>query len=178
MQSLNFTPFPLMTTAQLVLRKLEDSDAAEIFIHRSDERILEYIDIPKAITIEDAKAFINKINKAIIENESIYWGISCKGNNTLIGTICLWNFSREDARAEIGYVLHPDFQGRGLMQEAIAAIIDYGFNTLQLHSIEADLHPLNNRSINVLERNGFTRVPDSAERDDGLIMYSLVKEVK
>jgi ribosomal-protein-alanine N-acetyltransferase len=61
----------------------------EIFVHRSDERILKYIDIPKAETIEDARNFIEKINKGIDENEWVYWEITFKNDSQLIGTICL-----------------------------------------------------------------------------------------
>jgi len=73
----------------LTLRQLNREDEKEIFVHRSDERILKYIDIPKAETIEDARNFIEKINKGIDENEWVYWEITFKNDSQLIGTICL-----------------------------------------------------------------------------------------
>jgi [ribosomal protein S5]-alanine N-acetyltransferase len=73
----------------LTLRQLNMEDEKEIFVHRSDERILKYIDIPKAETIEDARNFIEKINKGIDENEWVYWEITFKNDSQLIGTICL-----------------------------------------------------------------------------------------
>jgi ribosomal-protein-alanine N-acetyltransferase len=89
MNTINFTPFPKLATKHLTLRQLNMEDEKEIFVHRSDERILKYIDIPKAETIEDARNFIEKINKGIDENEWVYWEITFKNDSQLIGTICL-----------------------------------------------------------------------------------------
>jgi ribosomal-protein-alanine N-acetyltransferase len=89
MNTINFTPFPKLATKRLTLRQLNMEDEKEIFVHRSDERILKYIDIPKAETIEDARNFIEKINKGIDENEWVYWEITFKNDSQLIGTICL-----------------------------------------------------------------------------------------
>ncbi|MEO6167004.1 MAG: GNAT family N-acetyltransferase [Chitinophagales bacterium] len=155
MLHLNFTPFPILTTKRLQLRQLTTADANEILIHRSDERILEFIDIPKASTLEDALAFIHKINKGIAENESIFWGIQLKERPLLIGSICLWNISKEENSGEIGYMLHPDSQGKGIMQEALEKVIEFGFINLKLKTVVADVHPNNLKSIQLLKKNGF-----------------------
>src|SRR5437868_10149420 len=128
MLTLNFSPFPTLTTQRLVLRQLKDTDAPEIFFLRSDERILKYIDIPPAHNNDDALAFINKINKFIGENLSLYWGITLQGNDQVIGTICLWNINADHYRGEIGFVLHPDHWHKGYIQEAIAAVNELSFN--------------------------------------------------
>lgn len=169
MLNLNFSPFPVLITEQLILRQLTAADANEIFIHRSDKRILEFIDIPQAKSIEDAFAFIAKINKATAENESIFWGLQLKNKPTLIGSICLWNISEAEAKAEIGYLLHPDFQGKGHMQEAVAKVIDYGLQHLKLKMIVAGVHPDNLKSIQLLKRNGFAYAASEA----GLAIYEL-----
>ena len=116
---LNFTPFPRLTTQRLLLRKLTIKDAKEIMILRSDEQVNKFLDRPKSGNITDAEKFIEKINNGIDNNQSIYWVITLTNSDALIGTICLWNISSESDNAEIGYELHPDFQGKGLMQEAI-----------------------------------------------------------
>jgi ribosomal-protein-alanine N-acetyltransferase len=91
------------------------------------------------------------------KNEGITWGIALKNHNVLIGTIGYWKIVKEHYRAEIGYLLHPEYQGKGLMQEAMSAVIDYGFNTMQLHSLEANVNPGNADSIKLLEKNNFLR---------------------
>ena len=71
--------------------------------------------------------------------------------------------------AEVGYMLHPDFQGKGIMQEALIKVIDYGFSSMNLNVIVADLHPDNIKSVNVLQKNGFVYFGKSND----LIVYSL-----
>ena len=108
MLALNFDPFPLLSTERLLLRRIEESDVNEIFILRSDKRVMEFIERPAAKSIEEAALFIQKINDLIKNNEAIQWAVTCKNDNKLIGTICIWNISKENHRGEIGYVLHPD----------------------------------------------------------------------
>ena len=85
------------------------------------------------------------------------WGISLRSDPRLIGTAGFWRIIREHDRAEIGYTLHPDHQGKGYMQEAMTAIFDFGFRKMKLHSVEANVNPNNEASIKLLERNGFVK---------------------
>src|SRR5437868_13096004 len=119
MLNLNFTPFPNLITERLFLRQLKIEDANEIFTLRSSDEVNRFLDRPKATTIDEARQFINKINDGINKNESVYWAITFKNDSKLIGTICYWNISKENDRAEIGYELQPRYQGKGIMQEAI-----------------------------------------------------------
>jgi len=157
MHSINFSPFPELTTERLRIRQLVADDANEIFKLRSDDRVNRFIGRSKCKSIEEAGAFINKINRSISNNESVYWGLALKENNKLVGTICLWNMQPENYRSEIGYELHPDYWGKGIMREAMAKVISYAFETLKLHTIEADTVPDNLQSVLVLEKNGFIK---------------------
>ena len=83
--------------------------------------------------------------------EWILWGITLQENSQkVIGSICLWNLSPEENKAEIGYVLHPDFQGKGYMQEAVEQVIKYGFQTTGLNIIDANFHTENKKSFKLL----------------------------
>ena len=158
MLTLNFTPFPELKTERLLLRKLARTDANEMFFLRSDENVLRYLGKEPAKTISEAEQFINAVNKNVDGNDSILWGITFLGAPaTIIGTICLWNFKPENYRSEIGYVLHPDHWRKGIMKEAINAVVDYGFSVLGMHSIEALLSPENIASTAVLESTGFIK---------------------
>ena len=158
MISLNFSPFPELKTQRLFLRKLEKTDANEVFFLRSNENVLRYLGKEPSKTIAEAEEFISKINKAVDENESILWGITFLSDpSVVIGTICLWNFQKENYRCEIGYLLHPDHWRKGIMKEAINSVVEYGFSALGLHSIEALLSPENIASSSVLESTGFVK---------------------
>jgi ribosomal-protein-alanine N-acetyltransferase len=75
----------------------------------------------------------------------------------MIGTIGYYHIKPEHFRAEIGYMLLPEFQGRGFITEAIDVVVSYGFAEMKLHSVEAVLDPNNLASASVLEKCGFTK---------------------
>jgi ribosomal-protein-alanine N-acetyltransferase len=108
-----------LKTERLTLRQLRSSDDKEIFALRSNDNVNKYLDRKPSKSIDDAKNFIQTINENIQRNDSIYWAITLNGTDKLIGTICLFDFSEDNSKAEIGYELLPDFQGKGIMQEAL-----------------------------------------------------------
>ena len=157
MINLSFNPFPEITTERLFLRQVNNHDVNEIFFLRSDERVMRYIDKAPAENLDDAFEFIGKITDLERSADAVTWAICLKEDPKLIGTILFWNIKKEHYRAEVGYTLHPDHWGKGIMQEAITAVIDYGFNVMKLHSIEANVNPGNAASIKLLEKNNFVR---------------------
>ena len=157
MLNLSFKPFPLIETERLRLRKISRKDVNEIFFLRSDKRVLHYLDKAPAKTKKDAYDFIKIVHDAEKNVDGITWGITLKNIEKIIGTIGFWRMQKEHYRAEIGYILHPDYWGKGITQEAITVVIKYGFEVMKLHSIEANVNPDNAASIRLLEKNGFVR---------------------
>jgi ribosomal-protein-alanine N-acetyltransferase len=153
----NFTPFPTITTERLTLREITDEDLPEIFYQRSDPQIMKYIDRAPAQSMDDAQRFITVVKTALASNDGITWGIVLKDSSKLIGNIGLWRIIKEHHRAELGYALHPEHQSRGYATEAMKAVLQYGFGSMQLHSVEANVNPSNVASIKLLERNGFVK---------------------
>src|SRR6476659_5728586 len=120
---LNFAPFPSLSTERLNLRRLSDEDEEEIFFLRSDKEMLQFLDRDPATSIDEARQWIKTINEGIDSNQYVAWAVALKNDQKLIGTITFWNIQKEHYRAEIGYALHTQFQGRGLMQEAMAVVL-------------------------------------------------------
>lgn len=167
----NFTPFPNLSTERFRLRQLRIEDDNEVFAIRSDENVAEYLDRPKAISIDDARQFIMKINDGIAKNVWIYWAIVPQNDNKLVGTICFWNISEDKSTAEIGFELSPDAQGKGIMQEVLPEIIKYGFEKMNLQAIEGDVDPQNIKSMKLMEKYGFVYV----HKLENTLIYSLKK---
>ncbi len=166
-----FSPFPILTTERLTLRQLSQSDKEEIFALRSDNHINQYLDRQPSKSLEDAINFINKVKENTISAESVYWAITITGSKKLVGTICLFDFSDEDDKCEIGYELSVSYQGQGIMQEAAGKVIDYGVQTIGLKRIEAITHNDNQSSIRLLEKFDFRK---SDDHDQGnTIVYIL-----
>jgi len=172
MIDISFTPFPFLTTENYALRNLMPEDAQEIFALRSSDEINKYLDRPKANTLDDAQSFITKIINGIAENEAIFWVVTPKGGTRFLGSICLWKISREDAKAEIGYELLPENHGKGIMQEVIPRVIQFGFEEMTLQTIEAELSPRNLKSVRLLEKNNFKLVEVNEENPDSVV-YAL-----
>ncbi len=157
MLTFNFTPFPTLETNRLLLRKVSVDDVQEMFLLRSDPVVMKHIARKSAEKLEEAVKFIDLILAAEESNQSISWAITLKGNRKMIGTICLWNVQPENHRAEIGYVLLPEYHGQSIMNESIAAVVNYGFKVMNLHCIEGHVDPNNMGSVKVLENNYFKR---------------------
>ncbi|MEP6952409.1 MAG: GNAT family protein [Ginsengibacter sp.] len=158
MPELNFSPFPEIKTERLLLRRMTEQDVSEIFFLRSDKEAMEFIDRPIALSMKDAQRFLDIINNSLNTNDGITWGITMKENpGKLIGTIGYHKIKKEHYRAEIGYMLNPSFWRKGIMKEAIFAVLDFGFNMMNLHSIEAHINAGNGASSGVLEATGFIK---------------------
>ena len=155
----NFTPFPRLETEHFILRPLTLSDENAVFALRSDEAVNQYLGRKKAKSLKDAQNFIRKIDKLIAQNKSILWVISEKNERIFLGTICLWNIDKKQAQAEIGYELLTEFHGKGILQEVIPKIVQYGFTIMKLKAIVALLDKNNVKSIKLLEKNNFKQEP-------------------
>ncbi len=139
---------------------------------RSSDEINKYLDRPKAHTLDDARNFINKITNGIAENEAIFWVVTPKDESKFLGSICLWKISREEAKAEIGFELLPENHGKGIMQEVIPKILQFGFEEMKLETIEAELSPRNLKSVRLLEKNNFKLAAVNEQNSDSVV-YAL-----
>lgn len=179
MLHLNFKNFPILTTERLTLRQLNNDDAAQLHILRSDPQVNAFINRANSTGIPEAQAFINKIAAIIANDQGMYWAIALKENSSLIGTICFWNFDIENEVIEIGYELLPAFQRKGIMMEAVKKVIEYGFGEMQAKVITALPSVDNVSSITLLEKSGFSidgNVYNNSNEDiDGMLVYVLKK---
>ncbi len=157
MIAINLSPFPILETKRLLLREIDSSDVKDVFSFRSNEEAMKYISRPIAKTEDDVLTLINLMKNFHEKEQGISWGICYKENSTIIGTIGYVNIDKENHRGEIGYMLHPDYHRKGIMQEAIETIINVGFQQFNFHSISATIHPDNIASRNILLKNKFVQ---------------------
>lgn len=153
MLELNFTPFPVLETERLLLRQISENDAENIFLLRTNEDAMKFIHKPKLKSLDEAKELIKLFNKP----ERVQWGISLKAKNKIIGIIGYHRIENMHYRAEVGYMLHPDYWNSGIISEAIKHVIDFGFKEMKLHSIEAVINPNNIISRKILQKFNFIK---------------------
>ena len=157
MLTINFQPFPNLESERLVFRRLKDSDAPEVFKIRSNPERMKFIPRPILQNEEEALAMIQMMNAKIDENTDINWGVCLKNSDKIIGFMGFYRVQPESYRTEIGYMILPEYDGKGYVSEAVTKMLNYAFNTVGFHSVEAVIDPNNFGSARVLEKNGFRK---------------------
>lgn len=152
-----FATFPVLETARLRLRAVQPDDAADVFHIRADERVMRYFGSPPITSLDKAAQQIHDFATSFQEQTGIRWAITRRGEDRLLGTLGFWRIDKPHFRAELGYDLAPDCWGQGIMPEAIGAVLTWGFTTMNLHSVEAQIDPANHGSRRVLEKCGFVQ---------------------
>jgi len=144
-----------LETERLILKPINESHVEDILKIRSNEVVNQFVKRIPPKTNYDALDFILTIKKRNQNNESLNWGISYKNQQNLIGTICLWKFSDDRKEAEVGYELLPEYHRQGLMSEALTAVLNYGFDALNLQTILAFTNKFNENSKGLLVKHDF-----------------------
>ncbi len=163
--------FPIIETERLLLRQLNIGDAEQIFQLRCDPEHNRYIDRPLATSVEDAKTYINSIVEKANTQQIYFWAMTIKPNVELVGTVMFLNYNPEKLTAELGYELLFSHQGKGVMQEAVAAVLNFGKQQLQLKQIDATIETGNKRSFEIVKKFGFSK--DEERSTDELEVWIL-----
>ena len=151
-----FSRMPTICTERLILRKISLDDIDDMYEYASNSKLTEYLTWSphpdKAYTFE----YVSYLQTRYKSGEFFDWAIISKESGKMIGTC---GFSRFDFRhnfGEIGYVVNPDYHGRGIATEAVRAVIGFGFENLALNRIECRFMMGNDASRKVMEKNGMS----------------------
>lgn len=154
-----------LETERLVLKEINETHTEDILLIRSNEVTNLYVKRNSPKTNYDALNFILHIKRETQSKDVAFWGISYKNSLNLIGTICFWNFSQDKKTAEVGYELLPDYHRKGIMSEALDAVLRYGFNELQLQEIVAVTNQFNEGSKKLLLKHHF--ILEEGKKEEG-----------
>ena len=160
--------YPRFKTERLLIRELTQSDSAALCTHFSDDDVTRFMDIDSLISEAEAVNIINWHSK----DSGCRWGLFDSVSGQLIGTCGYHCWEQgEFSKAEIGYDLSKRYWGKGLMQEAIRPILDFGFETMGLSMVEAEVEKENVRSITLLKKLGFILDLTRSEEFDWYILF-------
>lgn len=157
METLLPASLPEMRTSRLLLRQITMADAPALFELRSNPDVMRYIPRVLATQVSETEKQIHDILHVTGEKAIKNWTITLLGNDTLIGLIGFYRMRPENLRAEVGYMLSPTYHNQGIMNEALQPIIQYGFETMKLHTLEAVIDPGNIASEKLLLKNNFVK---------------------
>lgn len=149
----DFKDFPQLETKNLILRETKLADAPAVFQIFADDEVTKYHDLDTATSLKQAHFLIERRAERFKNNQGIRWGIARKQDNIIIGS-CGYSI-RNRFQAEIGYELARAYWRKGIMTEALRAIINWGFHQLDFNRIEAMVMVENIASINLLGNLGF-----------------------
>ncbi len=159
-----FEEFPEFTTDRLFLRMIKESDIPALFEIKADREITSRYGREPHTEIEQTSRWVEEIFRDYREERTLFWCITLKGNDRPIGTFTLWNMNLESFMAELGYELSRNYQGRGIMSEALLPLFDWAFQVMGLNRIEACPLKMNTPSVALLEKLGFQYEGNLRER--------------
>ena len=148
---------PDLSTERLLLRRMTMKDAQDVFEYSRDPEVARHVLWSAQKHISEAKDYIRYMTKRYRDDLPSSWGIIDKASGRLVGTIGYMAFSEENASVEVGYSLARWLWGKGLMTEALRAVIDYTFDAMDVNRIEAQHEIDNPSSGRVMEKCGMVK---------------------
>lgn len=149
-----FDDLPAVETERLLLRKMTLDDAEDMFRYASDPEVTRYTTWEPHRSLEESRQFVQATVDAYGAGEVRNWGVVHKKDKRMIGTAGFIWWRTDSASAEVGYAMARDYWGRGLMTEAVKAIVRFGFEQMKLNRIAACCDAGNSASARVLEKVG------------------------
>lgn len=149
--------FPVLTGQRVCLRGPRIQDIDDVFALFSHAEVMRYWSSAPMRVRMQAEGKLEEMLEGFARRESLNWLIAARRDDRAIGSCTLYRFDARHRRAEVGYALHPQCWGQGLASEAVALALDWGFQRLGLHRIEADIDPRNEASRRLLGGLGFRR---------------------
>jgi [ribosomal protein S5]-alanine N-acetyltransferase len=148
------SPFPTIRTDGLLLRAFEENDLDNVFLGLSHPEVIKYYGVHYD-SRESAKGQMSWFAKLQNDGTGIWWAVCSPDNAVFYGAGGLNNLHKEHKKAEIGFWLLPEFWSQGYMTKVIPLIVDYGFQILGLHRIEAMVETENQNCKKVMAKLDF-----------------------
>ena len=146
---------PTLHTERLILRPLASDDSHALTLLLSDGDVVSYmVTVPHILTELEAYAYIADIREKMAAGAEAYFAITRPDDNLMMGAVAL-HIQAEHRRAELGYWLGTAYRGKGYMREAVARVVRYAFEELNLNRLYGYAMTHNAASITVMEQAGF-----------------------
>lgn len=146
----------ILRTTRFLLRKFQRSDLANVFAGLSHPEVIKYYGVSFS-TPEEALEQMKWYSELEETGTGRWWAISSEEDEVFLGAAGFNNLSKEHRKAELGFWLLPQYWGKGIIQESVPPVLDYGFRQLDLHRIEALVETGNNNSAKALLQLGFEK---------------------
>lgn len=147
---------PILECDRIILRKMDRSFADDMFEYASNPAVTKYLTWDVHPNRRFSYNYLGYVNSRYRTGEFFDWAITMRDSGKMIGTCGFTRFNFSSYSAEIGFVLNPKYWGYSIAPEASRRVIRFGFDTLELHRIEARYMENNIQSRRVMEKSGMT----------------------
>mmetsp|Transcript_25698 Transcript_25698/g.43287 ORF Transcript_25698/g.43287 Transcript_25698/m.43287 type:complete len:213 (-) Transcript_25698:148-786(-) len=171
MVEFDYTCHEVLRSSRTILRPVLLSDADDVFQFRGDYEVTKYNSGQAFASVEQASKLISSMIDDYDTKKCVRWGITIPEStqappvdNDLVdsavtsaalpvrGMVGFNYWDQTDHRGSVGLELHREEWGKGLMTEALTAVINFGFDKMNLNRIEAGVSIYNEKSLNLLKR--------------------------
>ncbi len=153
-----FADIPSYQTERLLLRRILPKDAADMYEYARLPIVTEHLLWSPHSSYSYTARYIDFLQIQYREMKFYDWAIVWRPEEKMIGTCGFASLDFRRNAGEIGYVLNPDYWGRGIAQEAVRTVMNVGFTQFHLHRIFARYMLENQASRHVMDRCGMTYV--------------------
>jgi RimJ/RimL family protein N-acetyltransferase len=148
---------PTLHTARLRLRPFDDSDRDALFALQSNAHVLRYWDSPPWSDRPRAERFITACRQMAEEGTGVRLAVDRVSDGEFIGWCHLTRWNPDYRSASMGYCFDDAAWGHGYATEAVRALLQWAFDTIELNRVQAETDTRNTASARVLEKLGFVR---------------------
>lgn len=171
------TAFEPIQTGRLVLRRSVPEDAETISAYRSDPNVNRQQGWERT-DVDSVRADIVEMSRRSPGDPGWVQFTVLDRDGRIVGDVGLSPAEPETDVIKVGYTIAPEVQGSGYATEAIAALVDYAFDTLGAEAVRAHASALNTPSIRVAEKVGMHLIEKRAYRDGDEVWYGVRYEVR
>jgi len=168
-----FSSLPVLETERLILKRIAPENAGDMYEYASRQDVTEFLLWSPHVNMRETKGYIEYLQREYRKGNYADWGITYKENGKFIGTIGFANLDLRNNWGELGYVLSPDYRGRGIMTEALTRVLSLAFRELSLHRVQLRIMDGNEKSERLARRLGF--VYEGLQRDSVYVKGSYRK---
>ena len=151
-----FSHLPELKTSRLTLRKMLVADTADMYDYACRQDVTKYLTWNPHPDRAYTKEYLQYLGSRYAVGMFYDWAVIYEPDHKMVGTCGFTSFNCSSDSAEVGYVLNPDYWGKGIATEALTRVLRFGFEELKLHRIEAKFIEENKRSLHVMEKVGMT----------------------
>ena len=151
-----FSNIPTLRTERLTLRAMHPIDAEDMYDYARSEEVTRFLLWSPHPSLSYTKDYLRYVHNRYALGDFYDWAIIDRESRRMIGTCGFARIDTENDSAELGYVLNPDFCGKGYALEAAREVVRFGFEQLGLNRIGARFMEGNERSLNLMKKLGMS----------------------